>query len=139
LTPDEIKILGRFARFAGDSPRRVKRLVNLYQLLKTSLKLDASRKAEATALAAFIAMSSGPDASIDNFRSLLGKVSEPRDSKQGTLSDLASDAVKTDSRLQAIVEELHLTTDSAEMIDQVLGALRNYGPTVLRYSFGGYA
>jgi len=38
LSKDERQILAEFARFAGSSPRRAKRYLNLYLLLKTSLR-----------------------------------------------------------------------------------------------------
>lgn len=37
LSPDEIAMLRRFAPFIGDTPRRAKRFVNRYHLLRTSL------------------------------------------------------------------------------------------------------
>jgi len=74
LTELEILTLEQFAPFLGGSPRRAKRFINLYHLLKASLhsqRLDADgdERIKPLAVIAMLAMvTSAPEAAVQFFR-----------------------------------------------------------------------
>jgi hypothetical protein len=143
LTSLEIEMLGHFARYAGGSPRRAKRFVNLYQLLKTIFKLDGKKQAEATTVMALLAMSNGAGRDTADFLRVLGASDgQPvtmAQILQKVVPDGATNEIRDNSTMQAILEELQRIAVADGVTERdLLALLRSFGPTILRYSFGGY-
>lgn len=139
LSPEEVGLLGRFARFVGGSPRRAKRYVNLYQLLKTTLNLGERSIADAAAVVALLAMSTGTGKAI----AILLSRAHNSPGTSPTMTKLREELrfVKAGAlECSAVLEELCYLIDEGRISEQeLLAALFNYGPTIQRYSFAGYS
>jgi hypothetical protein len=153
LSEDEQKTLAEFARFAGSSPRRAKRYLNLYLLLKTSLQLSIARNgqnrrvAERSIVALLAVVTArGPadalfrilvdsSATPDNLDSLLASLNHAAASQPVARAGRTDDSPSTTSH-QVIAKLIELNRrDSVDPGHATLSALRQYAPTVRRYSF----
>ncbi len=164
LTADEQSALSAFAHFAGSSPRRAKRYLNLYLLLKTSLQPGSvtageDRRVNERAIVALLAIVTalGPD---DAFFRILPTVPDGGGLKAlGALLDKSSQAAKgkssssrfegarkaartrgrTDERINAgkIIAALQALNadDKVDQGTKAIAALRAYAPVVRRYAF----
>jgi hypothetical protein len=123
LSGDEQKMLATFAPFVGGSPRRAKRYVNLYLLLKTILRPVGN--VQEWAIAGLLANSTGTNRSDDNFlASFQNKSAAAR--AAGTNS-------KIGSAVDALIVAVSLNFPKQE--DDLQTALQRFAPTVRRYSF----
>ena len=143
LEPDEARVLAEFAPFVGGSPRRAKRFVNLYHLLRTSLDgvpastTDAKVRQRALILALAIATGAPYSASI--FFDALA----PVDKRYVGLSDLAEGlgaspaASGPDGNIRDAVKLLMKLNDESGVTTgpDMTRELHLLAPTVRRYSF----
>jgi O-acetyl-ADP-ribose deacetylase (regulator of RNase III) len=145
LTEDEQTSLKTFAPFLGGSPRRAKRFVNLYHLLKTSLRLNPGDDASAdrmrsNALIALLAIVTGAPVSVRRvFPLLAAPAAQGQD-----LADLVAAATLAPEGDAGNNGALILQCLAAMVKDDdnftgpsMVGALRDLAPTVRRYSFEG--
>jgi hypothetical protein len=134
ITPHERAFMGELAPFLGGSPRRGKRFVNVYRLIKTSLPdselarlVDPGTTTDACkALLVQLAIVTGaPGIANDFFRRLEGVAS---------VSDLAGELIGAhpgDAEAAAAVGALHLI----QAVPDALPLLRDYAEIARRYSF----
>jgi hypothetical protein len=152
LSGDERNTLAEFARFAGTSPRRAKRYLNQYLLLKTSLQSSITRgdnrQVAERAIVALLAVVTARGPADVLFRILVDSNTRP-DDLDGLLVSLnnlsnsqpAAKAGATDDSLtttshQVIAKLIELNRrDSLDQGHATLTALAHYAPTVRRYSF----
>lgn len=133
LSPDEALLLSDFAPFIGGSPRRAKRYVNLYILLKTTLQRTESWQSDALAgrraAVALLAITTGMEQVAEFFAAL----------DDTEITDLKSlhDALPSDgSGPAAVIAKLTELVDKEPSAGSaVIAAMRNFAPTVRRYSF----
>jgi hypothetical protein len=148
LTEDEAAMLARFAPFLGGSPRRAKRFVNLYQLLKTSLKLagtqaTASEYASSLAVIAMLAIVTGaPRSASEFFRALSGddgRKKGPREILEGLSAQPEASGNDLD-RLRSILKEwIGITSERTTQDSVTIDAVHKFAKTARRYSFEGPA
>jgi hypothetical protein len=141
LSIDEQDDLAEFAAFAGSSPRRAKRYLNLYLLLKTSLRPGPglpgmSRRVNQRAIIALLAIvtAAGPADSVfemlanenpefHDLPSLLGLLDKAAAGHSTKTHDVVSKLIGVNKR------------DSINQDAQMIAALSLYAQTVRRYSF----
>jgi len=150
ITKHEQLMLENMAPFTGRSPRRGLRFVNLYRLVKTSLKLhqldslvgDDGKQLGYRALIAQLAITTGsPRIAQYYFNKIKGEEELPKTLTE-LVENLENDKRLTDSQeewnnlkgaiktLEAENEKDKVSTDSL-----MLQELYNYAPIVRRYSF----
>lgn len=145
LTPAEAKLLQTYAPYLGGSPRRAKRFVNLYLLIKASLgQRKSNHREEPTiserAMVALLTVVTGaPHHGEAFFSALPAKGAAPYsiETLRNKL-DFGGGNVcrpREEEAIRAIVQALAETDGLAtgEMVD----ALHALSPTIQRYSFQG--
>jgi hypothetical protein len=152
LSEDEQKTLAEFARFAGSSPRRAKRYLNQYLLLKTSLQPSIARNGQnrrvaERAIVALLAVVTAQGPGDKLFRILLDSNGNP-DNLDSLLASLNNESApgneaRGNGRLPSTTTSYEVVAtlievnrrDSVDQGDATLAALRQHAPTVRRYSF----
>lgn len=141
LSTDEQNDLAEFAAFAGGSPRRAKRYLNLYLLLKTSLRPGAglpglNPRVNQRAIIALLAIvtAAGP---ADSLFEMLAREKPEFTDLASLLGLLEKPSAGYSTKTRDIVAKLK-TVNQRDSIDQgvhMLTALRHYAQVVRRYSF----
>jgi KAP family P-loop domain len=156
LSDDEKRTLAAFAPFVGSSPRRAKRYLNLYLLLKTSMQPASAQpgkdrrineRAIITLLAIVTAL--GPDdeffeilsdfhAEAGDLKSLIVSLKKEPSARSSTRSAKRDNSTAVSSRKSGEVVFKLLELNIRDSVDQggaMVAALRRYSPTVRRYCF----
>jgi hypothetical protein len=133
LTPEESDLLSDFAPFLGGSPRRAKRYVNLYILVKTTLQQTESWQSDPLAgqraAVALLAITTGMEKVAEFFAAL--------DDKKITDLKVLDDALSSNGLgPSAVIAKLtELVGEGPGAGGAVVAAMRTFAPTVRRYSF----
>jgi hypothetical protein len=159
FTPGEVALLEEFAPFLGGSPRRAKRFVNLYHLLRTNLRdmppISSDARVDARALIAALAVTTGaPYSASAFFRALEADTGETNGATKGkktyvdlpaVLATLDEAAGANGTSTRAVIQHL-IDINGDEKIKLNDGRVVSNGPdmtealsklaaTVRRYSF----
>jgi hypothetical protein len=142
LSEIEKQVIAEFAPFVGGSPRRAKRYVNLYLLLKTSLGLGGpqptnSWRIACTALMTLLAIVTGPGR-VGSFFETLEALSGDELRLEGLVKALERniEVGGTHYARDAIRKLMEINRrDSIDQGAEMIGALRQFAPVVRRYSF----
>lgn len=142
LSKEEKKDLADFAPFAGSSPRRAKRYLNLYLLLKTSLGAGPSQggmnqRINQRAIIVLLAVvtSAGP---TDALFEILAAPKRPKGlAALRSLLARRKSGAGVSTRTQGIISKLIKVNEDESVAHDapMLAALHLYAPTVRRYSF----
>jgi hypothetical protein len=140
LSDTERKVIAAFAPFVGGSPRRAKRYVNLYLLLKTSLEVGGTQiddRLAQRALMALLAIVTGLGRPIKFFDVLKGL--GPQEQRLEALAEALSGGTTADGSHEAcnVIRKLIKINhdDGVDEGQEIISALRKFAPTVRRYSF----
>lgn len=139
VTAEEAEYLQKMAPFAGGSPRRAVRFVNVYRLIKAGLAgrpLNELVAGEYKALIAQLAIATSAPKILDDWIELLGSL--PLDANIEKVRDTIPSLRWPDQAVLLINEILMVyeeeSSDSGTSEKQ-LGALKKYVQTARRYSF----
>jgi hypothetical protein len=142
LLEAEKEMLAEFAPFVGDSPRRAKRYLNLYLLLKTSLHLSVTPGRDARiaqrAVIALLVIVTGTGRPGTFFRTLDGISNATAPNLDKLLNALESNKPAHGLYQASDVIRKLIKVNQRDDVDHgsmMISALRHFGPTVRRYSF----
>jgi KAP family P-loop domain len=137
LSKKEGELIAAFAPFVGGSPRRAKRYLNLYLLLKTSLELGPSDRLGQRALMTLLAIVTGLGRPT-SFFDVLKRVGEDKPRLEALSDALTSEGSSANSRrADEIIRKLMAINSKDHIPDgpEIVAALQKLAPIVRRYSF----
>jgi len=137
LSSAETRVIAEFAPFVGGSPRRAKRYLNLYLLIKTGIGFADAQMVSQRALMALLAIVTGLGRP-NNFFGVLEGLESQNQTLQG-LVDALQRSEPSDGPLKSaeVIRKL-IEINQRDRVDygaEMISALRDLAPTARRYSF----